>query len=279
MIRALFVAFGIAMAAASQAAPPASCPADRTALVILGSFHMEGSSEDLVSHAPGDVTTPQRQAEVEDLVRRLAAFKPTKVAIESSRISTTWNDRYAAWRQAKGALGANEIEQVGFRLADAAGLAALSPVDYPMWMDGTTAAERHEPKPAAASAPAGETDSDLTRAVKRQLEIDDAKLRGGTIADFLVYLNSPERAAASHRWDVLSNLAPGTGTSMYETTDYATNWYKRNLRIYTNLVDIAGPGERIVLLIGAGHSHLLGQLAADDPRFCLVTVAEALGGG
>lgn len=279
MFRAFIVVIGVALASASQAAPSASCPADRTTLVILGSFHMEGSSQDLVNHSPADVTTPKRQAEIGDLVKRLARLKPTKVAIESSRISTYWNDRYAAWRTAKGPLGTNEIEQVGFRLGDAAGLAALSPVDYPMWMDGTTAAERHDPKPTAASATASEPESALTRDVKKQLEIDDAKLAGGTVAEFLAYLNTPERAAQNHRWDVLSNLAPGAGTSMYETTDYATNWYERNLRIYTNLVDIAGPGERIVLLIGAGHSHLLGQLAADDPRFCLVPVAEALGAG
>jgi hypothetical protein len=276
MIRTLFALFGIALAFASQAGTPASCPADRTSLVILGSFHMEGSSEDLVKHSPADITAPRRQAEIEDLVRRLARFSPTKVAIESSRISTYWTDRYVAWRKAKGALGANEIEQVGFRLADAAGLDTLSPVDYPMWMDGTTAAERHEPKASPPSASSLEAESGLSRAVKAQLEIDDARLAAGTIAEYLAYLNRPERAVLNHRWDVLSNLAPGAGTSMYETTDYATNWYKRNLRIYTNLVDIAGPGERIVLVIGAGHSHLLGQLAADDPRFCLVPVAEAL---
>jgi hypothetical protein len=277
MIRAFFVVLGVALASISEASAPVSCPADRAMLVILGSFHMEGSSEDLVSHSPADVTTPKRQAEIEDLVHRLALIKPTKVAIESSRTSTAWNDRYAGWRKARGALGANEIEQLGFRLADAAGLASLSPVDYPMWMDGTTAAERHDPRPAPTAAAAPEAESELTRAVKLQLAVDDARLAAGTIAEYLAYLNSPERATLNHRWDVISNLAPGSGTSMYETTDYATNWYKRNLRIYTNLVDIAGPGERIVLVIGAGHAHLLGQLAADDPRFCLVPVPAALG--
>jgi hypothetical protein len=277
MLRIAFFVFGVAMAATANAASPSTCPAGATPLVILGSFHMEGSTEDLVSHSPADVTTPRRQAEIQALVAQLAAFRPTKVAIESSRISTYWNDRYAEWRKAKGALGSNEIEQVGFRLADAAGLERLSPVDYPMWMDGTTAAERHEPKPAAPSAaPAVEPDTEFSTAIRRQLETDDARLASGTIADFLTYLNSPARAVVNHRWDVMTNLAPGAGTSMYETTDYATNWYKRNLRIYTNLVDIAGPGERILLLIGAGHAHLLGQLAADDTRFCVTTVAELL---
>ena len=277
MLRIAFFVFGVAMAATTNAAPSSTCAAGATPLVILGSFHMEGSSEDLVSRSPADVTTPRRQAEIQGLVAQLAAFRPTQVAIESSRTGTYWNDRYAEWRKARGALGSNEIEQVGFRLADAAGLARLSPVDYPMWMDGTTAAERHEPKPAMAAAPAAAApESEFTAAVRRQLEADDARLAAGTVADFLAYLNSPARAVVNHRWDVMTNLAPGADTSMYETTDYATNWYKRNLRIYTNLVDIAGPGERILLLIGAGHAHLLGQLAADDTRFCVTSVAELL---
>lgn len=266
-------------ALSAQAAPLADCPADRTPLLILGTFHMEGSSADAVNLAPADMSTPRRQAEIEALVARLAEFRPTRVAIESSRISSYWNDRYAAWRKSREALGFNEIEQIGFRLADRAGLDRLSPVDYPMWMDGTTAADRHEPPPRPAPAAAApEAESPLLQAVRAQVAADDRVLAEGTVAEFLAWLNRPERAVMNHRWDVISNLAPGAGTAMYETTDYATNWYKRNLRIYTNLVAITGPGERVLLLIGAGHAHVLNGLAAADPRFCLVPASDFLAG-
>jgi hypothetical protein len=277
-MRAWYLGFAAFICCAAETAAAAgACPPGATPLLVLGSFHMEGSDQDAVKAKPDDMTTPRRQREIEDLARRLAAFRPTRVAVESSRISTYWNDRYAKWRKDRGALGGNEIEQVGFRVADAAGLEALSPVDYPMWMDGTTAVDRHEPPPRLESAAAPTAaPSPLLAGLEAQVAADLERLANSSVADYLVYLNSPARAVLNHRWDVLSNLAPGAGTSMYETTDYATNWYKRNLRIYTNLVDISGPGERVLLLIGAGHSHLLGQLAADDPRFCVVPVAEAL---
>jgi len=272
------VVLGLA-ALSAQAQSSTDCPADRTPLLIVGTFHMEGSSQDLVNPPPADMTTPRRQAEIESLVGRLAEFRPTRVAIESARISNYWNDRYAAWRESRDALGYNEIEQVGFRLADRAGLDALSPVDYPMWMDGTTAAERHEPPPQPASATAApEAESPLLQAVRAQVTEDNRVLSAGTVTEFLVHLNRPERAVMNQRWDVISNLAPGAGTSLYETTDYATNWYKRNLRIYTNLAAISGPGERVVLLIGAGHVHVLTGLAAADPRFCLVPASDFLAG-
>ena len=97
------------VAQSAQAALPVDCPADRAPLLIVGTFHMEGSTADLVSQAPADMSTSRRQAEIEALVARLA---------------------------------------------DRVGLTTLSPVDYPMWMDGTTSAERHEPplQPEAATA-------------------------------------------------------------------------------------------------------------------------------
>ncbi len=277
-MRKWYLVTAAALLLAVTSANAADCPAGSTPLLILGSFHMAGSDSDAVKSSPEDVTTPERQREIVDLVARLAKFRPTKVAIEGSRTGTYWPERYKAWRERRDALDANEIEQVAFRLADAMGIEALSPVDYPMWMDGTTAADRHDPRPQPGTAAATEeTDSPLISGIKAQLARDEQVLRGGTIAGFLLYLNSPERAVMNHRWDVSSNLKPGDGTSMYETTDYATNWYKRNLRIYTNLVDIAGPGERVFLLIGAGHAHLLNGLAADDTRFCRVPLEDYLG--
>lgn len=270
---------GILVFAAGPALAASDCPAGSTPLMILGTFHFAGSSEDAVKTAPDDMTTPRRQAQIEGLVDQLLKFRPTKVAIESSRISNYWNERYTAWRRDRGALGTNEIEQVGFRLADRAGLEALSPVDYPMWMDGTTAAERHTPAPSpdhAADSAAAE--SPLMASIKAQLAADQELLRNRTVSEYLLYLNRPERAVLNHRWDVISNLAPGAGTAMYQTTDYATHWYKRNLRIYTNLVAITGTQDRLLLLIGAGHTHLLTGLAAADPRYCLVPLEDYLSG-
>lgn len=260
----------------AAAAIDGDCPAGARPLLILGTFHMEGSSGDAVDAAVGDMSTPRRQAEISELVDRLARFRPTVIAIESSRISSYWNDRYRAWLTGEQALGGNEIEQIGFRLAKQAGVAALAPVDYPMWMDGSQAIDRHEPRSQPESTGRADADPPLLAGIRAQVAADDARLRDGSVREFLAWLNRPDRAVLNHRWDVISNLAPADGTSRYEHTDLATNWYKRNLRIYTNLVDVAGPTERVLLLIGAGHTHLLRSLAVDDPRFCVADAARYL---
>lgn len=260
--------------------PATACAPGAVPLLIVGSFHMAGSTQDAVQRSPADMTTPARRAELDALVQSLSRFGPTRVAIESSRTSTVWNDRYAAWPRGAPPPGTNEIELLAFPVARAAKLAALSPVDYPMWMDGTQAIDRQEPRaggaPPASAAPATLPASRLLVDVMEQVAADDAHLATHTVAEHLAWLDAPARARASQRWDVLSNLAPASGTSRYETTDFATNWYKRNLRLYTNLVDLAAPGERILLLIGAGHVHLLRGLAQDDPRFCLAELPDYL---
>jgi len=266
--------------AAPLHAASAPCPAGRDPILILGTFHMEGGSEDAVKSHPGDMTTPKRQAEIEALVEKLARFRPTVVAIESQRISNYWNDRYAEWLDGRYTLGTNEIEQVGFRLAKRMGLARLTPVDYSMWMDGLTPAERHTPKPApksAASAATPDADpSPLMLEIRRAVARDDSMLAHSTVSAYYAYLNTPEQAALHHRWDVISNLEPGSGDAIYENTDLAANWYKRNLRIFTNILDARKPGDRVFLLIGAGHLQILGDLASASPGLCRVDPRDYL---
>lgn len=274
----LLLVIGAVGAAGVQAQTVEDCPAGSRPLLILGTFHMVGSTQDAVSTRAGDMTTPRRQAEIEQVVASLARFRPTKIAIESSRLSTYYNTRYQAWLDGRQALDVDEVEQIGFRLARRLQLPAMTPVDYPMWMDGSMAIDRHEPKPkpAAPQPAAAEPESRLLAGVRAQVSADEARLAQGTLADYLVYINSPARALVSHQWDVISNLEPGDDVSLYANTDLATNWYKRNLRIYTNIVDAAGPADRVLLIIGAGHTHLLSTLAAEDPRFCLVDEASYL---
>ncbi|HET7437659.1 MAG TPA: DUF5694 domain-containing protein [Thermoanaerobaculia bacterium] len=279
-MRTLLLALALSASLHVTAQPTDGCAPGKRPLLILGTFHMKPSGQDSVNR---DVVmdTPQRQAQVAELVDQLAQFRPTKIAIESARNSTVWNDRYAEWRKGTYTVGMNEIEQIGFRLAKQRELDALTPVDYPMWMDGLTPIDRHEPKKkkTATTAPSPEPDaaeSALINAVQKQIAKDDQHLATHTLAQHLAYLNEPSRAAMNHQWDVMSNLRPGDGVALYEQTDLVTNWYKRNFRIFTNILDATTPSDRIVLLIGAGHVKILSDLAADHPDVCLVPVSRYL---
>jgi len=69
-----------------------------------------------------------------------------------------------------------------------------------------------------------------------------------------------------------SMLLPNRSTpAIYARADLVTNWYKRNLRILTNLNRVTEMGkDRVLLLIGFGHLAILRQLASDSNYFCVV---------
>ncbi|HEX8172217.1 MAG TPA: DUF5694 domain-containing protein [Thermoanaerobaculia bacterium] len=263
---------------AAHAQKAEQCPAGRTPILILGTYHMASPGLDAVNAKVDDVLAPKRQQEIAHLVEQLAAFRPTKVALEASRISTTVPRQYADYRAGKYQLTANEIDQIGYRLAAKLGHEKVWPVDYPMWMSGITPAEQHQPKPSPSqSASTGpQPESPQMKEVMAVVGKDDELLRTSTISRFLAHLNSPERYRLNHRWDVLWNLEPGQSAALYENTDHALNWYKRNLRIFTNIIEITEPNDRILLIIGAGHQAILKDLAAEHPRYCLVATVAYL---
>jgi hypothetical protein len=268
---------------ASVAHSAERCPAGKVPILILGTYHMDSPGLDAVNMHVDDVLAPKRQQEIEQLVDRLAAFAPTKVAIEAPRWSRAANDRYKQYLAGASKLTANEIDQVAFRLAKKRNLAQITPVDYPMWMNGVTPIEQHTPKqnaaPASTSKPPAapvEDEDPVMREVRAEVAKSETVLAASTVSDYLAYLNTPEQATMHHRWDVLSNLEPGDGPNLYANTDLATNWYKRNLRIFTNLLEATEPGDRVLLLIGVGHNKVLRELASEHPRYCLVDAAGYL---
>ena len=85
--RALIIASSLAAVPSAAVAQQAGswgaveCTAGETDVLLLGTFHMAGSSDDFQRDVI-DVLEPDRQAQLEDLVRRVAAFRPTAIVVE-----------------------------------------------------------------------------------------------------------------------------------------------------------------------------------------------------
>jgi Family of unknown function (DUF5694) len=267
--------------ARAQTAPPSpleqACTPDAPRLLVLGSYHMANPGQDSVNLKADDVLTPRRQAEIADVVARLAAYQPTKVALEAALVGSPWPGRYEAWRAGSYTLGRNEIEQIGFRVAAAAALPRVHAVDFPMWMDGRVPAEIGEarPRPPVAGAVPPPAEPPTIPAIFKEME---ALVSGGqaSVREILAHANS-ERAMREDHATYIRQLRPDPySNALYGTTNPIANWYARNLRIFTNLYRLAEPGDRVLLLIGSGHLTILRRLAADAPDVCLVDAAPYL---
>lgn len=103
----------------------------RPAVMILGTFHFDNPGLDVINIPVGDMLGERRQAEIADVVGRLAQFAPTAVALEiEPSAADTFNQRYRDYRAGTFALTANEIYQLGFRVAAACDLPQIHAVDW-----------------------------------------------------------------------------------------------------------------------------------------------------
>lgn len=239
-------------------------------ILILGSFHMDNPGQDAVNLRSPDPLTSERQRELASIIEKLARFKPTKIAIESAYRGTYWTSRYEQYLKGEYQLGRNEIEQIGFQLARRLNLPNVTPVDFPMWMNGLMPNEREDPKPPPVTAPAPTpTPAKPAPTLSPHLAKQEELLRTSTFLDVLRYLNSEDFISADHA-SYMDMLLPSSTIAMYSGADQLTNWYKRNLRIFANLNRVSErPDERVLLIIGAGHLKILRDFALDSSYVCL----------
>ena len=88
------------------------------------------------------------------------------------------------------------------------------------------------------------------------------------IAADLRLLNDPGRIRDANGL-YRSMLHVGLGSDQ-PGVDLLTAWYHRNLQICANLVQLAKPGDRVVIFFGAGHAFFLRQCVAETPGFTLI---------
>ena len=240
---------------------PASA-AERPALLILGAPHFGNPGRDTVNVRVPDVLSPERQAEVEALVARLTAFRPTRIAVEwPAEDQAELDQRYADYRGGRRTLSANERDQIGLRLAARLGLARIDAVD---WSGDSPGSMSDYDYPAWAEAH-GRGEEWRSRVARLQADADaDARLMTCTpVSSWMRRVNTPEYRLANHRsYFYVGQVGDRLGAN--PGADWVGTWYARNLRILNNLrALVRGPNERILVLYGAGHGHLLDHMARD----------------
>jgi hypothetical protein len=261
----MFFAAGLSGAALAQTAPP-----QQAEILILGTYHMANPGRDVFNMSADDVLAPKRQAEIGELLEVLKRFKPTKIAIESSVYEDRRPKQYADYLAGAYTLTANEIEQVGFRLAKELGQKAIHPVD----IDGDFPWQRviNFAKATGQSQIMDRIRSDIGEMVKQQ----DAYLHSHSILDTLLYMNDDRKVAQDVGFYFREARLGEPGD--YAGPDLLASWYQRNIRIYNNIVNIVNsPEERVLVIYGAGHLGWLRQMVDNDPAVRLRKLSEFVG--
>jgi hypothetical protein len=244
--------------------------------MALGTFHFKDAGLDgYKPKFPVNILSEKRQQEVEELVDRLAAFKPTKIAIEwkKEKDQPFVDSLYGEYLAGRYKLGQNEIYQVCFRLAKKLGHKKLYCVDTnARWFEGVPDEDAFAQKHGLQKY----ADTTYSVLYKKLYEMDDSLKTVQTLREHLLYANSPERLQIGHGHYLIGSFKYAA-EGEYPGADNTTGWYNRNLRILANVLQLAeSEDERIFLLIGAGHLPIIKHAASSTPEIKYVEVSEYL---
>lgn len=265
----LFVAVALAMAAgpwpARAAGTDASgpdAPAAQAEFLFLGSYHMNNPGRDVHNTRADDVLSERRQKEMAEVVRLVERYRPTRIMVEADAGSQAGIDeRFQASCKGERALGRNESEQVGFRIACDLGLHGVIAVDWSELGPIKDEASVDYLESIERTGQQEQRERDL-RIGAAQSARDQQTLDNGSIRDMLSHLNSPEWLEANARAYFRIGL--------YGTADdpgganWMMLWFGRNLHIFNNIVRHTEAGDRVLVIYGAGHGNLLRQFATDS---------------
>lgn len=245
----------------------------RAQVLVLGTYHMHNPGADYANPEVDDINSPQRQREVEALVERLAAFAPTKIAVEyTPEAEPKLNETYTQYLQGKHTLDRIEIEQVAFRLARRMGHTRLHGVDS---LGPEAALDIGAVLQSGVEQGQAEqvlrTQQIATAAAQRVNE----HMKTSDVTGIHRFLNSPEFDSQLHGFYL--RLTSIGSSSQPAGAELVTRWYQRNLKIFGNVLRLASsPEERILILFGAGHGKLLRQFTAESPDLQLVPASTYL---
>jgi len=239
----------------------------------LGAFHMGNSSD--ANTTAFDENDPDNQRQVHKIAEKLAAFKPTVIAVE---VPPEKNEQLQASYQAyldnpeMNFENPSEVELLAFEVGRLSGAERIYGIDHKLaynYRIGQEIDNQIDPElykeffanPAAFYPELAGFDQEGLSLLERL-----RRMNMNRFLDFLIAVNA----------DMLTHA--GT-EGHFEGADEAAKYYQRNLRMYANLnrLDLE-EGERVFLLMGASHTAFFRDFMSRSPKYQMVSVFKYLQG-
>jgi len=237
-------------------------------VMLFGTFHFSNPALDLVRSNIHNVKMEASQSYLEELAQRISQFQPTTILLEyDPKNDQAVNERYTHYCRDNHQLSVDEVEQLGFRIARATGLARLESFDHRdiRWQS-----------------------EELFRQLKIEIEIEarfntaieklksEEELNHSTLSlrDLLKRYNSPALDRDNKSLYILTNAA-GVDQN-FAGADAAASWWHRNFRMLAKIQKFAAQGARLLVIGGQGHMAVIRDLIDLDPRIIVEDVRPYL---
>ena len=226
-------------------------------VMLFGVFHFASPGLDKVKTKHVDVTTPESQRYLEELTARIAEFGPTVILVEEDpKHEAELQQEYRDYLAGNYDLGVNEIYQLGFRIAEKAGLETVYTFDERsvQWNAQPLFDYMPENDPAAQQA----IDALIAEITEDMQQAHDTL----SLPQLLARMNDADFDQLNKSLYLVTNQV-GAGDN-FVGADAAASWWHRNFRMYANVQKHAVPGARVLVIGGQGHIAILKDLLADD---------------
>ena len=270
------IGFIVALAAVASTPAPRADPAPAPIQVmVLGTYHFDNPGRDIVNVKADDVTAPKRQRELVVLAEAIAAFRPTRVVVERRRPGPDYDVKeFGAFAPALLTKDPDETVQLGYRIAARAGLKTVQGIDeqpegdepdyFPF--DKVQAYARDKGEEAKLDA--------VFAPIRTEAKLGEQRMMRESIPSLLIPYNDEATPLAGQQVSY-GMLAFGDGNRQ-PGADLNAMWYLRNAKIFAKLMLVARPGDRVVVIYGAGHLYWLRHFAANVPGYQSIDVMPYL---
>jgi hypothetical protein len=260
------------------------CESEQVQVMLLGAYHMDNPGLDEVNIDADDVLTDNRQEQLQILKDSLADWNPNQIAVERPHDnSEAVNDLYGKYQSAEYAYDQEEIfpaphperhdndtecrsevVQIGFRLADHLSHERIFPVDEHPEEPDTDPFEGREIDSTKKTPVASLNPEEWQREVENHLV-------SSSIPEYLVWMNQESQLQSNHRWMFDQGIRTAS-EGFFGSPIALAYWYDRNIRIVHHLWRVLETDtDRMLLIIGSGHIHVLRELLREAPMFCPVS--------
>ncbi|KLT70213.1 DUF5694 domain-containing protein [Flavobacterium sp. ABG] len=243
----------------------------KTKILLIGTIHFETPHKDSFELKVDDFFNAKRQNELEDLTNVLSQTKATKVMIERPFENQRSSDSlYHLYLTDHYKLTVSEREQIGFRLAKKLKLNQVNCIDKFYGLhDSLMAATAKENNQLYIL-------KDLGTQANAMLNDYNNKVKKSTITEVIKYVNKPEELKRNLSI-YLKFLAKIGGGKNYAGAQYVSEWYLRNLAIYSNIINQVETSDKYVILIfGQGHIPIIKHFLENNDNFDVVELKDVL---
>ncbi len=234
---------------------------DKIRVLNFGTAHLGQTTDANASMI--NLGDPKEQADLKKMVEKLAEFKPTVILLELEPGNNDYIDEtYKEYKidQTKRLNYSDEMNSIGLEVARLSGTERIYGIDSQMGFDYPSLVEMANSNKADSLFVANMMDY--------YKYVNSLELR-----EQFAEMNRPETKMRT--FDFYNFLATQHSENNYEGAKVISEFYERNLRMYTNLNDLKlSKEDRVFILAGATHTAYLDIFIGHSNKFALENPAK-----